>query len=125
MGNTALTYRLRVDARNKNLLYASADSPTWQTDLRNYFTPGEFINVQGQEFRVCMNMDPTFVTKYGSLNASEIALCGVADPYTAKSVDAGYAGRVIADVPVMKLSTVVGGVANPLMGATTITITNM
>ena len=59
-----------------------------------------------------------------SFIVSEIALCGVADPYSAKSVDAGYATHVIPDVPVMKLSTVVGGVANPVMGATAITITN-
>ena len=70
VGNSALTYRLRVDARNRNILYASADSAAWQTDLRNYFTPGEFVSVLGQEFRVCMNMDQTFVTHFGSLNAS-------------------------------------------------------
>jgi hypothetical protein len=41
-------YRLRVDGRNKNVLYSSADAPAWQTDLRTYFTPGEYVSVQGQ-----------------------------------------------------------------------------
>ena len=41
-------YRLRVDGRNTNVLYSSADAPAWQTDLSAYFTPGEFVSVQGQ-----------------------------------------------------------------------------
>ena len=118
------SYRLRVDGRNKNIVTSSADAPVWQSDLRNFFTPGEFISVAGQEFRVCMNLDPAFVAVYGSLNATQLALCQVADPFTAKALNAGYAGRVLYDIPVMKMDTTVGGSTSPLMGSSLLTIQN-
>ena len=73
---------------------------------------------------MCMNMDPAFVAVYGTLNQTEMALCGVADPFKAQALNAGYAGHVLKDIPVMKLDTTVGGVANPTMGAASISITN-
>jgi hypothetical protein len=118
------TYRLKMDGHNKNVLTSSADADKWQADLGNFFTPGEFISVAGQEFRVCMNLDPAFVAVHGVLNSTQLALCEVSDPFTAKALNAGYAGHVLSDIPVMKLDTTVGGVTNPTMGSTLLTIQN-
>lgn len=51
-------------------------------NLNTYVTPGEFIQVFGQEFRVCLNQDVTFTATYGLYGASEIPLCKVSDPWT-------------------------------------------
>ena len=119
------TYRLRMNGGNSNLLNSSTDAPAWQTDLRNFFTPGEFITVAGQEFRVCMNFDPSFVASHGAADPShQLALCTVADPFVAKALDAGYAGHTLSAIPVMKLDTTVGGAASPTMGSAQLTIQN-
>jgi hypothetical protein len=91
---------------------------------QHVLSPNADVAFLPQEFRVCMNMDPAFVAVYGTLNQTEMALCGVADPFKAQALNAGYAGHVLKDIPVMKLDTTVGGVANPTMGAASVSITN-
>lgn len=85
-------------------------------------TPGEFISVASQTFRVCLNQDPSFVGTYGSLTASMIPLCSVTDPYSAAFIYTGYSGKVLSNTPVYRLDTYVGGVNNPQLGSSSIVL---
>lgn len=123
-GNAGVTvYNVTVSAKRGTKLVSSIYSSSSQK-LSNTVTPGEFITVGGQEFRVCMNQDPQFQMDYGVLNATEIPLCTVADPFVPMMFDAGYAGHVLADTPVYILDTIVGGAPRPVMGSNYLTIQN-
>jgi hypothetical protein len=114
----------RVTASHMSyVLTSSKDSQSWQT-LSNLVTPGEFIRVGGQEFRVCMNQDPQFYIDYAALNASVIPLCSVADAFVPMMFEAGYTGNFLKDIPVYTLDTVVGGAPDPELGSSIIYIVN-
>ena len=85
-------------------------------------TPGEFINVASQQFRVCMNQDSYFVDLHGSLSISIIPLCSVSDPFSAALISTGFPGNILHNIPVYRLDTFVGGVNNPLLGSSSIVI---
>ena len=85
-------------------------------------TPGEFINIASQQFRVCLNQDSNFVSTYGSLSIVIIPLCLVDDPYAAAFIQTGYKGKVLLNTPVYRLDTYVGGVNSPLLGSSSIIV---
>ena len=70
--------------------------------LNNFVTPGEFISIAGQEFRVCLNQDETFVNTYGELSATVIPLCNVSNAWVQAKIDTGFASNVLVNI----LSTV-------------------
>lgn len=112
----------RVDAlHNRTYLQRSADVNRMHS-ISNFITPGEFINVGQQEFRVCLNQDHSFIMDNAVLNSSVIPLCDVATAMTAASFDAGFTGHVLQDIPVYVLDTVVGGIQNPALGQSVITV---
>lgn len=116
-------YNVFVSASRSTRVYSSTGSSSSQI-LSNVVTPGEFIRVGGQEFRVCMNEDPQFQIDFGVLNATEIPLCSVANAFVPMLFDAGYPGHVLPDIPVYTLDTIVGGAPSPELGSVTLTIQN-
>lgn len=84
--------------------------------------PGEFIQVAGQQFRVCMNQDASFVAAYGSLSIDTIPLCRTDDPFAPAFVDAGFTSHTLYDIPVYTSDTMLGQVNSPLKGSSVITI---
>lgn len=117
------TFSVLVTATSSNMVRSSVNSDVWQV-LRNTVTPGEFISIGDQEFRVCMNTDPVFVAQYGALSASVIPLCSVYNPYVMQMFDNGYSGNTLIDLPVYVLDTIVGGAVNPRLGSSILTIQN-
>ena len=72
-------------------------------DVLNYsVTPGEFISIAGQEFRVCLNQDATFVNTYGELSATVVLLCNALNAWAQAKLDTGFASNVLVNI----LSTV-------------------
>jgi hypothetical protein len=84
--------------------------------------PGEFIQIAGQEFRVCLNQDIAFVALYGSLDTNTIPLCAVDNPWVQATIDAGFLSNVLRDIPVYRLDTFLGQIIDPSQGSATVFI---
>eukprot|EP01036_Dinobryon_divergens_P038145 gene38145-50017_t len=92
--------------------------------LMNDIIPGEFVQIGGQEFRVCLNQDDLFESRYGTISGTSIPLCTVLDAFKVAKFDAGFANHVMNEIPVYKLDTFVGGAYNPTMGSSFLHIMN-
>jgi len=104
---------------------AVASEPTEgisHNSLINDLTPGEFIKIFGQEFRVCMNEDRSFEKEYGNLTTRSIPLCSIEDPFSYKEFDAGFDKHIIRQIPVYKLDTTLGGARQPTLGSQSIMV---
>jgi hypothetical protein len=49
---------------NATMITLSSDVRVSAERVFNLVTPGEFIQIGGQEFRVCLNQDDTFVQRF-------------------------------------------------------------
>ena len=85
-------------------------------------SPGEFIMVLDQEFRVCLNQDPDFVLANGALTIDTIPICDVPTAMQAATIDAGYSSHTVYGAPVYRLDTSVGQTNSPLLGSSSIVI---
>ena len=107
----------RVDATHNDTFLVMAANAFGVKDFSNLLTPGQFIQVGDQEFRVCLNEDVSFEAKYGNLTATKIGICDLATGYSPVTFDAGYAGATRKDLPLYVLDTHIGGVENMKIGA--------
>jgi len=70
---------------------------------------GEFLRIMGQEFRVCLSTDASFLASYNmSYDRNHIPLCSKDDPWTAAAYDGGPRADSLVQVPVYRLSTALG-----------------
>jgi len=90
--------------------------------LNDYVTPGEYIMVADQEFRVCLNQDKSFTDSFGAISADVIPICKVNDPWVAANVDTGFTLHSRLDLPLYRLDTSLGGCPAPLIGQQSITV---
>ena len=115
------TYPAQIDVSHGSTYVQSSATTTGQV-LSNLVTPGEFIMIGGQEFRVCADRDPTFQNLHGNLNSSVIPLCTVDNAYVRAVFDVGYTGHVLKNIPMYLLDTVVGGAPSPIMGSSILNV---
>jgi len=117
--------RARVDVSHMSTKITLSDDSYNVGDLYNLVTPGEFIKVKDQEFRVCLNQDATFVKQYGELSTSTIPLCQVENPHVPAYFDAGFVGSVLYSVPLYALDTYLGGAKDPVVGSNALYVTTL
>jgi len=118
--DSASAYDMIFDVLDNNT-YLSKPSEE-SVDLSSYLTPGQFIRVFDQDFRVCLNQDEEFQALYGAYNGSYIPLCDVETAYYASPFDAGYDGHLMRDIPLYTLDTFIGAIHNPVFGSSSIDV---
>lgn len=101
------------------LVYRSGDVSV-TTNMKNALTPGEFIRIGGQEFRVCLNQDAYYSSIYGNLSSIVIPLCDVVNPFESKQFDVSIARYMKYNIiqcimyTIFNVQPIIGGIHRPL-----------
>lgn len=97
--------------------FVKASANNLAQNLVDYVTPGEFVTIADQEFRVCLNQDAKFQAQYGTFDKTTIPLCSTSNPWLPKAVDCGFNGAIRSDLPMYRLDSSVGGCKNAYFGS--------
>jgi hypothetical protein len=119
-----------IDIAHNGTYATLSSSVTYSLMLMDYVNKGEFIRIQDQTFRVCLNENSTFVSTYGPPSSSGLSsdefilLCDPEDPFVAKSFYSGPLELDLHDIVIMKLEIFVGEVISVALGDTSLRTTS-